>query len=221
MICPDFKNPNLAFQGSKESTRFKQTEQLSIIEIKRCEKTDTWDDCAKDKDMNKWLESKIVNIRYNDKTVNFQDSEKYVGYTTQYGYSMKLLGDFTDIGYRFRQNIYNTQDFWYWPITDTSTFFNLETYNYSPVNVPDKEVTKAKKIAEVWFRLDTNVMDHTKQVTSFTQFLSSLAGMLGFLFTIAGSIFGSYICFQQLNNRCLDLYQGDEDEDDDFNIKFT
>ena len=45
--------------------------------------------------------------------------------------------------------------------------------------------------------------------------------MLGFLFTIAGSIFGSYICFQQLNNRCLDLYQGDEDEDDDFNLKFT
>lgn len=81
---------------------------------------------------------------------------------------MKLLGEFTDIGYRFRQNVYNTQDFWYWPITDTSTFFNLETYNYSPVNVPAKEVSKAKKIGEVWFRLDTNVMDHTKQVTSFT-----------------------------------------------------
>ena len=109
---------------------------------------------------------------------------------------MKLMYEFTDIGLRFRQNKYNTQDFWYWPFTDSSTFFNLVTYNYSPVNVPPKQVKDAKKIGEVWFRIDTNVMDHTKKVTSFTEFLSSLAGMMGFLFTIAGSIFGSYVCFQ-------------------------
>ena len=82
MICPDYKNPDLVLQGSKESTRFKQTEQYAIIEIRRCEKTDTWDACAKDKAMDTWLEAKILNIRYNDKVVNFQDSEKYVGYTT-------------------------------------------------------------------------------------------------------------------------------------------
>ena len=45
--------------------------------------------------------------------------------------------------------------------------------------------------------------------------------MLGFLFTIAASIFGGYVSFEQLNNRCLDLYQGDSDEDDDFNNEFT
>ena len=45
--------------------------------------------------------------------------------------------------------------------------------------------------------------------------------MLGFLFTIAGRIFGGYVTFMQLNNWCIDLYQGDVDEDDEFNVKFT
>jgi len=132
---------------------------LAIIEFKRCDAT-AYDGCADPKDMNEWLDGKIINLRYNDKLVNFQDSAKYVGYTTQYGYSVKLLGDFTDIGYRFRKNTYDTQDFWYWPFTDSFSFFNLETYNYSPIGVPEGEEEEATILAEYWFRLDTNVMEH-------------------------------------------------------------
>ena len=93
------------------------------------------------------------------------------------------------------QNRYQTEDFWYWPFAEVFNFFSLVTYNFNTVTVPEDEYKEAN-IGEIWFRLDTNIMDHTKKVFSFTQYLSSLAGMLGFLFTIAGNIFGSYICFQ-------------------------
>ena len=36
------------------------------------------------------------------------------------------------------------------------------------------------------------------------RFISSLAGMLGFLFTIAANIFGGYVSFEQLNNSWLE-----------------
>ena len=52
------------------------------MEIKRCEKNPPFDQCAEEEDINKWLESKTAQIRYNSKSVNFQDSDKYVGLTT-------------------------------------------------------------------------------------------------------------------------------------------
>ena len=81
---------------------------------------------------------------------------------------MNLMYQFTDIGYRFRQNKYNTQDFWYWPFTEITKFFTMVTFSISTVAVPPDEVEEATKLAEVWLRLDTNVMDHEKKVTSFT-----------------------------------------------------
>jgi hypothetical protein len=55
------------------------------------------------------------------------------------------------------------------------------------------------------------LIEHEKYVTGFSDFLSSLAGMMGFLFEILTAIVGSFIFWQQMKLRCFDLYTEEND----------
>lgn len=55
------------------------------------------------------------------------------------------------------------------------------------------------------------MLEHQKVVTGVTDFMSSLAGMMGFLFEILTAIVGSFIFWQQMTLRCFDLYTEEND----------
>jgi len=70
-------------------------------------------------------------------------------------------GSFSDTGYRFRKNSYYRDDYWY-PFGDESyndfydiAFFNSDTYVSDP---------NALTIAEMFFRIETNELHHTRIV---------------------------------------------------------
>jgi hypothetical protein len=121
-----------------------------------------------------------------------------------------LYGEFTDAGYRFRPNIYDRVSKWYWPFGESSIFYDLTFFNHHTFRI-NKENIKTTSIAEIFFRIDTNLLEHQKQVTGFTDFMSSLAGMMGFLFEILTAIVGSFIFWQQMTYRCFDLYTEESD----------
>ena len=153
MVCPDYRNPKLKFQGSKEASRYKQDERYGIISILRCSES-----CEKPHKINEWLSQKSANVLYIKKTVNFKDPVRYVAMIAGYGVGIKLYREFTDIGYRYYRNEYNTQNYWYWPFTNTSSFFSLREWSITTFNVAEKDLEKNPVIAEVWIRLDTKVV---------------------------------------------------------------
>ena len=121
-----------------------------------------------------------------------------------------LYGEFTDAGYRFRPNLYDRVSKWYWPFGESSTFYDLTFFNHHTFRINEENI-KTTTIAEIFFRIDTNLLEHQKQVTGFTDFMDSLAGMMGFLFELLTAMVGSFIFWQQITNRCFDLYTEETD----------
>jgi hypothetical protein len=137
--------------------------------------------------------------------MNFKKDDDFIAFSSQMLNGFKLYGEFTDAGYRFRSNTYTRIDKWWWPLEAESSFFDLVPFNHYPFSLTPEEI-KDSVIAELYFRLDTNLMEHEKTVYSFTDFLDSLAGMMDFLFQLAVAIFGGYVFYSQDSQRCLDLY---------------
>ena len=73
--------------------------------------------------------------------------------------AFKLYGQFTDAGYRFRQNVYDRVDKWYWPFSESSVFYDLTFFNHHPFSVNEKNIDTTL-IAEIYFRVDTNLLEH-------------------------------------------------------------
>ena len=56
MLCPNYLDPNLYFQGTKESKNHGQKHVYSIVKVDRCDNKTS--ECASEKQIDKWLSGK-------------------------------------------------------------------------------------------------------------------------------------------------------------------
>lgn len=159
MLCPDFDDPNIYLQGTKESNAYDQKTVYTIVKVGRCDaKLNSY--CESDKNIDAWLSDKVLSLRYIQKSMNFK-KEQYVAYSSQMLNAFTLYGEFTDAGYRFRPNIYDRVSKWYWPFGESDIFYDLTFFNHHPFRVNEKNI-KTTGIAEIFFRVDTNLLEHQK-----------------------------------------------------------
>ena len=107
-------------------------------------------------------------------------------------------GLFTDAGYRFRQNIFKRADHWF-PGTGTTIekFYDILLFSNDEIEVGKEFMT----IAEMWFRVKTDNITHTREVFSFMNWLGSIGGITGLLTTFAVFLFGGYTQFNAFVNN--------------------
>jgi len=157
MLCPDFFDPEIYLQGTKESNVYEQKTVYNIVEAKRCDKTEN-DYCESEDNIDKFLSDKVLSLRYIQKSINFMKDD-YVAYSSQMLSAFKLYGEFTDAGYRFRPNVFDRVSKWYWPFAQSSVFYDLTFFNHHPFRVDPKNI-RTTLIAEIFFRVDTNMIEH-------------------------------------------------------------
>ncbi len=83
-------------------------------------------------------------------------------------------GFFSDTGYRMRENIFSMQDNMFANIvTKTKKFYDTTFFNSDSLNVgPDYT-----RIAEMYFRLDTETVLHHRKLFNFMNFLGAIGGV--------------------------------------------
>jgi len=85
---------------------------------------------------------------------------------------------FTDTEYRNMLNIFEKQDLWYWPTITEDTFTSTTAASIDTWS----EARKCGKricIADIWFRNHVNVLNHTRIVIQFEEFLGRVGGIFG------------------------------------------
>ena len=101
-------------------------------------------------------------------------------------------GKYSDNGYRFRKNSISLVDHWipFYPPSKES-FYDVKHYNTDTLNVdPRSEV-----IAELYFRLDADMIEHSRKVYSFMDWLGDMGGIPAILSDGVMAIIGGYLAF--------------------------
>ena len=116
---------------------------------------------------------------------------------------LKMKNSFSDTGYRFRENKFYMNDEWipFYPsqeiVTHDITLYNSDTVSTSTDN---------KYIAMLWFRLDEDIISHTRIVYHFMDWLSSIGGTLKALMNLYVFILGGYLAFNSSIETMSSLY---------------
>ena len=148
---------------------------------------------------------KIVNNK-----VDFTDYHAHTKQSEMFLPSIPLSsGHFTDQGFRFRWNNFSGIDKW-WPGYGTTTkhFFDVKQYNADTLNV---DSSKFFKIAEIYFRIDTDKYNHTRYVFALIDWLGDVGGIgdvLKFFFIM---FCGGYLSFNCSLMTMLSLYKTTHD----------
>lgn len=82
--------------------------------------------------------------------------------------------------------------------------------------VPEEDKPKFM-IAELWYRLDVNQMEHEREVLLIEDFFGALAGLWDLLLTIFAFIFGGIIQFQAKLKWIRYMYKFNYKDDDKLN----
>ena len=113
------------------------------------------------------------------------------------------------MGYRYRPNLFYNHDAFFpfadyvHAFADPSLFFDFKFYNSFTYDVSVNET----KIAEIYFRLDIDEIEHWRVVYGFFELLESLGGVPEILKSIAGFFIGSYLAFHSSMMQMKTLYQ--------------
>ena len=80
-------------------------------------------------------------------------------------------GYYNDVGYRFRKNKFEMKDNLVFGSKKTKTFYSLETYNEDTFIVPESKIKNQKSLADIYFRLSVNQVNHERRVEKVINFL--------------------------------------------------
>ena len=100
-------------------------------------------------------------------------------------------GKFSDTGHRFRYNMFHRTDHWWTPKVIYNPFFDYVFYNSDTYDV---ELGR-KEIAEVYFRLDSDQINHHRDVFAIMDFFGAIGGVSRVLLTMCGIVYGGYAKF--------------------------
>lgn len=112
-------------------------------------------------------------------------------------------GKFSDTGYRFRYNIFERFDQWYSQTLLTNIFYDYMFYNSDTFDVPDRKT----EIAEMYYRLEVDIVYHSRVVFSSMDFIGSLGGVSDFVLMMGGLIYGGYAAFHSALFTIFVLYR--------------
>ena len=114
-------------------------------------------------------------------------------------------GKFSDTGYRFRKNNLSRDDNWA-PFTKAvnNDFYELLHWNTDVFDVPKDEPTN--KIAEMYFRLNHEKINHSRKVFELYQLLGSVGGASYVLFSIFKYMIGGYCQLNLVVEIMTELY---------------
>lgn len=102
---------------------------------------------------------------------------------------------FTDTGYRFRRNVYEQEDYWYWPIKKESVFNDFTLFNHDEFT-SDLKTSNRILIAELWYRNEVNQLNHTRTVIQIEDFLGRIGGIFGIVYALLFWVFKHYISYE-------------------------
>ena len=104
-------------------------------------------------------------------------------------------GLFSDTGYRFRKNVFERYDTWVpWSKEVTNVFYDLTLFNSDTMVLPPALKNK-KEIAEMYFRLEVEEIEHVRIFFELMDWLGSVGGIVEVLTKLATFILGSYMSF--------------------------
>lgn len=143
-------------------------------------------------EINKWISNKAMYLPILNDKIDFQiDGNQFRTNELWFpGFSLKA-GIYTDHGYRFRENEFQISDSWIPGKEEVVKFFDSKVFNTDTYFVSDDIMA----IADLWFRLDTDKIIHTRNVFGISDLLGTIGGVELVLLQIAGMIFKDYFKF--------------------------
>ena len=109
---------------------------------------------------------------------------------------------FTDVGYRLRVNNFNMVDYWFWSSQNVQYFEDIVKYNFDTFTLRKDNNQPTK--AEVYIRLSTDMITHSRRVMLLFDFLGKIGGLHKLLLTIAtiitGFAFGDRLALEIMEN---------------------
>ena len=160
------QDENIYLQNTLDSEIHKHEHSFIIVEIQNCHDAIRRDDdpeCAPIDEINQWIRTKVIQYSVLDNRIDFTQMDEYAVRQTEIALPNAPMkyGYYSDTGYRFRKNTFNRNDEWYpfggeWQ----ETFYDMTIYNSDTYMVNEDH----NLIAEMYFRLDTNEVQHQRTV---------------------------------------------------------
>ena len=115
------------------------------------------------------------------------------------------MGSFIDAGFRFRKNNFYKLDSWIPGFSNSvTTFFDVIFFNNDEYLVDEK--TASNKIGEVFFRIDTNEVEHFRKVYMVADLLAEVGGLNNAITGMIMALLGSYLTFSTDINYMTYMY---------------
>ena len=144
------------------------------------------------------LQHKIDFTTYEDKTL--RQNELYLQ-------SVPIsAGKFNDVGFRFRANFFDKDDAWLpggLGGNAPETFYDYKFYNVDTFDVEEEKDV----LAEIYFRLEVDQINHERVVFAFMDWLGALGGVPDILMMLAGIFVGGYTVFNSTFFTIAGLYR--------------
>ena len=138
------------------------------------------------------MEDKLISMKIIQGQIDFTNYTHPIRQSEIWLPFLKMKNSFSDTGYRFRENKFDMSDEWipFYPSSETVTH-DITLYN-SDVVTPSPD---NKNIAMLTFRLDEDIITHTRIVFHLMDWLSSIGGALEALIYLSMFILGGYLAF--------------------------
>jgi len=149
------------------------------------------EECADDDEINHWLKDKVMFTKVMNQQIDFHITNEPVRENERWLPSFPLkTGSFSDVGFRFRLNMFNMLDSWVPGFPNTIVkFFDLVLFNSD--TMPTE--LNNKFIATMYYRIDIDQVAHKRNVFVFMDWLGAIAGIEKFLLKWLTFIFGGFI----------------------------
>ena len=149
--------------------------------------------CEDMSEINKWLSTKTAHFRVINRQIDFNIKNNPIRESELWLPSFSLKsGLFTDCGYRYKENNFYMEDSWVPGVLGTKRkFYEIIEFNTDVLQT----TTNFKYVAQIYFRLAGNKLDHQRVVFQFKDWLASIAGIERLLLRILTFVYGGYAQF--------------------------
>lgn len=195
-------------QGNRDSVYNLKDSSYLIYEIHKCTNATRlpgYPECAPKEEMEKWLSTKYAAFKMINQKIDFTDRDEFaVRMNEIYVPAIPIKsGLFSDTGYRWRYNKFERYDKWWSQNMTTNLFYDFMFYNSDTFTVSEEET----RLAEMYFRLEVDIISHSRVVFSSMDFIGSLGGVSGFVMDMAGWFYGGYAAFHSAFVTIFVLYR--------------
>lgn len=143
-----------------------------------------------------WIREKMVTLKLINQKIDFISfNDTAVRYNEVYIPAVPLgNGAYSDTGYRLRFNEFLRQDGWFIKNNLVNKFFDYVFF--SSDTYPNAPPSNQRLIAEMYFRLDSNQVNHKRDAFFIMDLISKLGGVERLLLKICAGFLGGFASLQ-------------------------